>query len=421
MSAQDDVLAAFGELPRKKQPEARDGKQAPTGQGQVGDDRAEAGAGTEAGGADAATGDAATSERTSELGPASATEEQVGGDRAEAGAETAAGAADASEPAPAEQVGDGPAETGVEAEAGAADAATASEPASAEQVGGGEPVSEAVDATPSQPNQPHQPHQPYLDPAAFFAELQAESVPQPKPSRRRLLLRYASALVLAGAVGAGTAFAVSLPRRTDVPFLATSGDGRYTFPAAARPAPPSGEPVPNNGSNIGQVHYGDLRQYLLPAPTGVAPKEDGWERVADFESSLSGSDVSNHLYDAGLRHVAWRGWTAPDGQHTVIELLQFPDHEAASDVESMLDNASLAKAGKPEGGVPQVTVRPFGDLTQTVAVHEFDQVDGLQGQVERRVVFAGGDVVAIVTTTAPAGVSDLTTEQVAMLQAEMLR
>jgi len=248
------------------------------------------------------------------------------------------------------------------------------------------------------------------------------SAPPPKPGRRRrLLLRYASALALAGAVGAGTAFAVSLPRRTDVPFLATPGDGRYTFPAAARPAPPSGKPVPNNGNNFGQIHYGDLRQYLLPAPTGAVPKEDGWEPVAGFESSISGSDVSNHLYDAALRHVAWRGWSAADGQHTVIELLQFPDDEAASDVEAMVDNASLAKASKPEGAVPKVTVRPFGDLAQSVTVHKFDQVDGLPGQVERRVVFASGDVVAVVTTTAPAGVSDLTTEQVAMLQAEMLR
>jgi hypothetical protein len=380
VSAQDDVLAAFGELPGPGGEEGA-GEQAPAPGSEdlsIGG-QAETAEETKAGGANAATdgapeegdraetgGGAGIGERESELGHASVPEEHLGGDQAEAGGE----------------------------------------------VGVGEQVSEPVEATPSQP---------YLDPAAFFAELQAESAPQPKPGRRRLLVRYASALVLAVAVGAGTAYAVSLPGRTDVPFLATPGDGRYTFPSVARPAPPSGDPVPNDGSNTGQVHYGDLRQYLLPAPTGVSPKEDGWERVADFESSLSGSDVSNHLYDAGLRRVAWRGWSAADGQHTVIELLQFPDREAAFGVASLLDGASPAKAGGAESVVPQVAVRPFGDITRTVAVHKFDQVNGLPGQVERRVVVASGDVVAIVTTTAPAGVPDLPTEQVAMLQAEMLR
>lgn len=265
------------------------------------------------------------------------------------------------------------------------------------------------------------PAQPYLDPAAFFAQLQAEAAPKPKRRWPRLVLRYASALVVAGAVGAGTAYAITLPRRTDVPFLATPSDGRYTFLFLAKPQPPAGEPAPGDDSNKGQVHYGDLRQYLLPAPAGAVRKEDGWESIADFGSSLSGSDVSDHLYDAGLRRIARRGWTAADGQHTIIELLQLPDHDAAYGVHNLLDSASLSKAGSPENVAPEVTVRGFEDETYDLAVHKLDQVNGLPGHVERRVVFQSGDVVAIVTTTAPTGVPDTPTEQVVMLQAEMLR
>ena len=263
--------------------------------------------------------------------------------------------------------------------------------------------------------------QPHLDPAAFFAQLQAETAPQPKRRWPRLVLRYASALVLVGAVGAGTAYAITLPRRTDVPFLATPSDGRYSFPLLARPRPPAGEPAPGDDANKGQVHYGDLRQYLLPAPTGAVREEDGWEPVADLESSFSGSDVSDHLYDAGLRRVARRGWTAADGQHTVVELLQFPDHDAAYGVCDMIDSADSAKAGGAEQGVSQVTVRGFDDETYNRPMHKFDQVNGLPGHLERRVVFQTGDVVAIVTTTAPTGSPDTPTEQVVMLQAEMLR
>lgn len=417
MSAQDDVLAAFGELPWKVREAKADAESGEAGDGEVEAGSAEAEAGDAAGAADAADAageepkagpaDAATGEEPAPAGP-------VGAERAETGEKAPASdstevdvgqteRAESGEKAPAGS------NTGVGDESelghGSAPEGQASKPGESS----GEQAPEPVAA------------QPYLDPAAFFAELQAETAPPPKPGGRRRLVRYAAAVVLAGAVGAGTAYAVSLPRRTDLPFLATPSDGRYTFPSAVRPAPPSGEPVPNDGSNTGQVHYGDLRQYLLPAPTGAVPKEDGWESVADFESSLSGTDVSGRLFDAGLRHVAWRGWSAADGQHTVIELLQFPDREAAFGVVDALDGASLAKAGAAESVVPVVTVRPFGDITRTVAVHKFDQVTNLPGQVERRVVFASGDVIAIVTTTAPAKVTDLPTEQVAMLQAEMLR
>lgn len=383
MSAQDDVLAAFGEPLKKahveeeaveivEPAEAVEPVEPSTEIGEPAEIDAEIGESAEASDVEAATG------RETEDGAT----------------EIAAGAARVPE---------------ADSDAGAGAGAGAGEQLLADH------HSEASAAAPAPPPQP------YLDPAAFFAQLQAEAAPKPKRRWPRLVLRYASALALAGAVGAGTAYAITLPRRTDVPFLATPSDGRYTFTFLTKPQPPAGEPAPSDDSNKGQVHYGDLRQYLLPTPSGAVRNEDGWESVADFESSLSGSDVSNHLYDAGLRRVARRGWTAADGQHTVIELLQFPDHDAAYNVDNLLDTATLTKAANAENVVPEVTIRGFEDETYNLAVHKLDQVTGLPGHIERRVVFQSGDVVAIVTTTAPTGTPDTPTEQVVMLQAEMLR
>ncbi|OLE20509.1 MAG: hypothetical protein AUG49_24885 [Catenulispora sp. 13_1_20CM_3_70_7] len=250
--------------------------------------------------------------------------------------------------------------------------------------------------------------------------MQAE-VAEPKRRWPRLVVRYGSALVVAAAVAAGTAYGVTVPQRTDVPFLATPSDGRYDFPALARPLPPVGKPAPGDDANAGQVHYGDLRRYLLPAPKGAVVKEDGWEPVTDFLSAIQSPVMPGRFYDAGLRRIAWRGWTTPDGQHTVVELLQFPDHDAAFTSEDVLKTWAPPKVGKREDGPPVVTVPAFGDLTQEVAMRKFDEVDGLPGQVERRAVFRDGDVVAIVTTTAPKLVGDLPTDQVLLLQAEMLR
>ena len=439
MSAQDDVLAAFGELPRKPQIEEIE---------EIEEIEAAEAAEVDVAKNQSIGGPIETGEESEATEPDASTREQ----QAAAGEESEAVATDAAtdgspalethgessvcaqEPAsadssPAPETGREP-DTGEQDPAGAApENGGAQEPASPVASPTPEPLTGEQDpaGAPTEPIPSIQPPaaapgQPYLDPAAFFAQLQAEAAPKPKRRWPRLVLRYASALVVVGAIGAGTAYAITLPRRTDVPFLATPSDGRYTFPPLlAKPAPPSGKPAPGDDDDKAQIHYGDLRQYLLPAPSGAVVKEDGWEPVADFESSLSGTEVSDHLYDAGLRHVARRGWSTPDGQHTVVELLQFPDHQAAYDVENDLAGATPAKADHAELVVPQVTIRGFGDETYNLAVHRFDQVTGLPGHLERRVVFQTGDVVAVVTTTAPAKVPDTPTEQVVMLQAEMLR
>jgi hypothetical protein len=293
--------------------------------------------------------------------------------------------------------------------------------AAADHHGAPAPEADAPGAAPSETTALAAAAQPYLDPAAFFTQLQAESAPQkPKPRWSRLVLRYGAAVVVAGAVAAGTMFAISLPRRTDVPFLATPTDGRYDFPPMVRPAPPVGKPAPGDDANAEQIHYGDLRQYLVPVPKGAALKEDGWEPVADFGAGFAASDVGWQLADEGLRHVAQRGWTTPDGRHTVVELAQFPDHQAAFGVRD-LSGGAPRKVGRGVDVLPPMDIPTLGETTYQTNIVEYDTVDGAPGQTERRVVFQTGDVIAIVTTTAPRKWSDVATEQVVLLEAEMLR
>ena len=72
-----------------------------------------------------------------------------------------------------------------------------------------------------------------------------------KPQRRALKLagRYALVLLTLGAIGAGTAYAVTLPKRTDIPTLKTKDDGRYQFPGLAKPRPAAGALGPSDKDN----------------------------------------------------------------------------------------------------------------------------------------------------------------------------
>ncbi|NUR29768.1 MAG: hypothetical protein HOV83_28620 [Catenulispora sp.] len=393
MSAQDDVLAAFGE-PRKRVVEADEAPVAETEEAAVGaeepvieaeaaEDKAEKPL------AEAAEPAAEIAEPTIEV-PVAEAEEVEPGESAETQTDTEAATPAVDEQAPS--------------------AATAAN----------QPTVPLQQQPQPQP-QPQPPTQPYLDPSAFFTQLQAESTPAPERRWPRLLLRYASALALAGAVGAGTAYAVTLPQRTDIPTLATPTDNRFDFPSFAEVAPPAGKPGPGDEANGNQVHYADLRQYLLPVPKGAVLKEDGWEPAKDFVSAMESASLAERLNDAGLRRIAWRGWTSEDGQHIVIELFQFPDHAAAYALENDLVAAVPRKVGKPETVVPKYTVPVLGDTTEDLAVRRFDTVEGLPGQIGRRAVFRSGDVVAVVTSTAPKKISDVSIDQVLLLQAEMLQ
>nr|WP_326592665.1 hypothetical protein [Streptomyces brevispora] len=82
--------------------------------------------------------------------------------------------------------------------------------------------------------------------------------------RRTVILGRTTPLVLGG-LRAGTAHTITSTERTDVPGLATEGDGRWDFPRLSLPALPPGAPRPFSDGNTAEVHHADLRRLLLPA------------------------------------------------------------------------------------------------------------------------------------------------------------
>ncbi|MEV6500709.1 hypothetical protein [Streptomyces prunicolor] len=159
----------------------------------------------------------------------------------------------------------------------------------------------------------------------------------------RAALRWTTAVVVFAAAGAGTAYGIAQMKRTDVPGLATASDGRWDYPVITRPPLPSGSPGPFATDNKTNAHYADLRALLLPAPKGAKADAslrgtDGWlptkTFLAQYTDTAERKELAQKLTDDGLRHIAARGWTTPDGTQTRIYLLQFATAVAADELFS---------------------------------------------------------------------------------------
>ncbi|WP_405948979.1 hypothetical protein OG588_23130 [Streptomyces prunicolor] len=159
----------------------------------------------------------------------------------------------------------------------------------------------------------------------------------------RAALRWTTAVVVFAAAGAGTAYGITQMKRTDVPGLATASDGRWDYPVITRPPLPSGSPGPFATDNKTNAHYADLRALLLPAPKGAKADAslrgtDGWlptkTLLAQYTDTAERKELGQKLTDDGLRHIAARGWTTPDGTQTRIYLLQFSTAVAADELFS---------------------------------------------------------------------------------------
>ncbi|WP_443046719.1 hypothetical protein [Streptomyces sp. DSM 40750] len=173
------------------------------------------------------------------------------------------------------------------------------------------------------------------------------TAPPVKKDRRvlRAVLRWTAAVVVFSAVGVTAAIGVLGMERTDVPGLATESDGRWEYPTLTKPALPSGSPGPFAETNKAGAHHADLRDLVLPAPKGAKVDaalrgEDGWLATKDFLAEFAPEDdaaeeLGQVLTDYGVRHIAARGWTMPDGTRTRIYLLQFNTAALADEVFSL--------------------------------------------------------------------------------------
>ncbi|MBS2961798.1 hypothetical protein KGA66_01970 [Actinocrinis puniceicyclus] len=278
------------------------------------------------------------------------------------------------------------------------------------------------------PALPVQPIEP-IDPAALeAARLQREQDAARRARRRRNALRWVGAVAVTMAVGGGTAFALTLPQRTDMPGLATAPDGRYAFPALTLPTLPAGQPAPSASANsMAQQHLADIRRLLLPRPTGagaqgVKSAVDGW--LADPSPLFVAQDSKSIFAEFGLRHTAAESWKTPDGATTTVYLLQFTDALASSAALTKLSNddstvdmtpsLSAALTGVPSNA-PSHEINPYGGVDG-----DYTPVSS-GGELTRYGTFRSGDIIAVVIESGPAKLSFAAFQQVMTLQAELLQ
>ncbi|HZP50737.1 hypothetical protein [Actinocrinis sp.] len=268
------------------------------------------------------------------------------------------------------------------------------------------------------------------DPALIEAESArlAEAAAR-RSRRRRNALRWTGAVAVMIAVGGGTAFALAIPQRTDMPGLGTSSDGRYAFPQLSLPALPAGQPAPASsaGAESGQ-HLADIRKLLLPKPVGATTQPvknavDGW--LADPSPLFIDQDGKRILAEYGLRHTAAASWNATDNATTTIYLLQFADNKAASAAQSALADGNLTALDEPAlstaiTGVPSNVAAQDLVVLSSGVNGEYSTVKG-SGKVAEYGSFVSGDTVAVITQSGPAGLQFAPFKQVMILQAELLQ
>ncbi|MEU5215193.1 hypothetical protein AB0G79_03210 [Streptomyces sp. NPDC020807] len=254
---------------------------------------------------------------------------------------------------------------------------------------------------------------------------------RPRCSRRVLwaVARWTAALVVCGGAGAGAAMGITAADREDVPGLATESDGRWEYPRLSLPALPADRPRPFTEGNDGEVHHADVRELLLPAPTGATPdpKLTGGFVSTDAYLSLyakeSRDELRRGLADSTLRHVAARGWTTPDGTRTSIHLLRFSSVAyAESYADEMLDVHSASGPKALPDGVEYVVPEDFPDdieVPETKAVAFREKKPHGPEQVRWAYVQAG-DTLALITQTRAGEALEVPFRQTVTLQNQLL-
>ncbi|MFJ7238754.1 hypothetical protein ACIQWB_16680 [Streptomyces olivaceus] len=262
----------------------------------------------------------------------------------------------------------------------------------------------------------------------------APAAPVPSARDRRVLravLRWTAAVVVLVAVGSATAYGVTRMDRTDVPGLATESDGRWKYPTLTAAPLPAGSPGPFAERNAAGAHYADLRALLLPAPEGATEDRalrgtDGWLEtktfLAEYGDESDRDAVRQKVVDAGLRHIAARGWTTPDGTHTRIYLLQF----GTAAVVDELHTAQLAPYDGPAFAARGTdTMEPDGDFPEAadsdgVLSSVYVEPEPYGAEQVRQAYLGAGDVLAVVLQSREGGAKPVPFQQTVALQGRLL-
>ncbi|CAL9484542.1 hypothetical protein SUDANB38_03134 [Streptomyces sp. enrichment culture] len=240
--------------------------------------------------------------------------------------------------------------------------------------------------------------------------------------------RWTAAALVCGALGTGTAYGIASMDRDDVPGLATESDGRWDYPRLTLPALPEGRQRPYSDGNRHQIHHADLRDLLLPAPAGAAVDKGlggGWVRESRYLSEYAvehRAGLRQALADYGVRHIAARGWTMPDGTTTRIHLLRFTASDAAEEFSQSVIGAGLspdaALVGAP--GTRLDESWEWDELTGPVTLHVYDEVPPVGAGHTRQAYILAGDTLALVTQTRKGAAPAVPFRQTVLLQSQLL-
>lgn len=258
----------------------------------------------------------------------------------------------------------------------------------------------------------------------------------PAPPRRdrrvlRAAVRWTAAVVVFAAAGAGTAYGITAMKRTDVPGLATASDGRWDYPRLVKPALPAGSPGPFAADNPAKAHFADLRALVLPAPKGARTDaavrgRDGWLPTGDFVAQYASADdrreFAQKLTDDGLRHIAARGWTMPDGTRTRVYLLQFGTAAVADDLfspglvsyDSTVYPLKGASAAAYDEGFPDVA------RAENVTVSAYTEKKPYGSEQVRQAYLKAGDTIGLVVESRKGGAEAVPFQQTVALQSQLL-
>ncbi|MEV6577583.1 hypothetical protein AB0M92_05360 [Streptomyces sp. NPDC051582] len=273
--------------------------------------------------------------------------------------------------------------------------------------------------------------------------------PAPAPAapkdRRKLYaaLRWTAAAAVFAAVASGVAYGIAGAERTDVPGLSTESDGRWTYPTLSKPALPAGAaPAVPEGSRGAETHYAPLTGLLLPAPEGSAPdaglKADANQLVsADAfleEYAPDGrAKLKTELEYEGLRQIAARGWTTPDGTRTRVYLLRFHaagfvDAFHGCTYDTRLTGApaletdaewSAVRSSQPVVTDQHVAGYPVGLGSTDISLYQEPRPAGGDEQT-RLGCLQAGDVQAVIVQTRKGGVATVPFHQTVILQSQLL-
>ncbi|MEU8687192.1 hypothetical protein [Streptomyces sp. NPDC048665] len=248
----------------------------------------------------------------------------------------------------------------------------------------------------------------------------------------RAVLRWTAALAVFAVAGTSTAYGITRVERTDLPGLATRPDGRWDYPRIVRPPLPAGRPAPFARNNAADIHYADLRALVLSAPKGAKAVpalagDRGWTNPKAFLAEYASKDdrdaLQGELTDHGLRHIAARGWTMPDGTRTRIYLLQFETGLIAGEVQqdefTGYDDPPLALRGAADNAMDE-SYPAAATADGNSLVEEFAEKQPYGAEQVRQAYISSGDVIALVVQSRAGGAKEIPFQQTVVLQQQLL-